>query len=68
MLSRSRQDDLLDAVEDGLAADEVREAADHAAGALVHVAGYGPLIRFPHKGLSTLGSDPARFQTKPPAC
>ena len=22
----------------------------------------------PPKGLSTLGSDPARFQTKPPAC
>ena len=29
---------------------------------------YGPLSCFPQQGLSTLGFDPTRFQTKPPAC
>ena len=29
---------------------------------------YGPLSRSPKNGLSTLGFDPARFQTKPPVC
>ena len=29
---------------------------------------YGPHRRSPLQGLLTLGSDPARFQTKPPAC
>jgi hypothetical protein len=29
---------------------------------------YGPHRRSPFTGLLTLGSDPARFQTKPPAC
>jgi hypothetical protein len=29
---------------------------------------YGPLSRSPKNGHSTLGFDPARFQTKPPVC
>jgi len=29
---------------------------------------YGPHLRSPFTGLLTLGFDPARFQTEPPAC